>query len=448
MTSRSSRSTPARRCSTKRSRPAGKSSPVAEPSLWVVVNGTPTQRPLSWREWKKKPWVERLSGTIQAPSRAARSAGKWARSLPDSHASRGRTRARGSASGIRDGSGLTSLASFAELGPGSCFWKTCRLSFALQTPKTRPDGAILLELGLYCETLPRWGSMRNGVLYRRTRWAPPTNGSGGSASPCTTPCATDSGRKSKYQQGGTALSAQAQCPTPRAHEVGDYQRDKGQKGKERSTLSGLSRNLCPTPKTPQRRGDCPSERARHSPDLDSTALGLCPTPKVVRGGANCNRKARGAGGPDLQEMVENLCPTPNVPNGGRRLPKRARRTGTNTAQMPDGRKVQVGLEDAVMRRCPTPGAADGHKAPKTYARGNPSLPHLAETSSPSSPQVPTDGAPSGTPPSPQRLNPAFVCWLMGWPWWWTHPERISFASAEMASWRSRLRSQLSCLVGG
>lgn len=42
----------------------------------------------------------------------------------------------------------------------------------------------------------------------------------------------------------------------------------------------------------------------------------------------------------------------------------------------------------------------------------------------------------------RRLNPAFVCWLMGWPWWWTRPEPISFAAPAMASWHCRLRSRL------
>lgn len=42
----------------------------------------------------------------------------------------------------------------------------------------------------------------------------------------------------------------------------------------------------------------------------------------------------------------------------------------------------------------------------------------------------------------QRLNPAFVCWLMGWPWWWTKAERISFAGAEMELWLFRQRRLL------
>lgn len=48
----------------------------------------------------------------------------------------------------------------------------------------------------------------------------------------------------------------------------------------------------------------------------------------------------------------------------------------------------------------------------------------------------------------RRLNPMFVCWLMGWPIWWTNPAKINFASAAMASYRCKLRSHLSASCGG
>lgn len=49
--------------------------------------------------------------------------------------------------------------------------------------------------------------------------------------------------------------------------------------------------------------------------------------------------------------------------------------------------------------------------------------------------------------SRRRLNPAFVCWLMGWPWWWTNPAPISFARSATASYLSKLRTLLRCLLG-
>jgi hypothetical protein len=46
-----------------------------------------------------------------------------------------------------------------------------------------------------------------------------------------------------------------------------------------------------------------------------------------------------------------------------------------------------------------------------------------------------------------RLNPAFGCWLMGWPSWWTNPGLTSSAKSAMVSYRFVLRSHLSLLCG-
>jgi hypothetical protein len=49
---------------------------------------------------------------------------------------------------------------------------------------------------------------------------------------------------------------------------------------------------------------------------------------------------------------------------------------------------------------------------------------------------------------PRRLNPAFACWLMGWPIWWTNPALTSCAKSAMESYRCRLQWHLSNLCGG
>lgn len=46
-----------------------------------------------------------------------------------------------------------------------------------------------------------------------------------------------------------------------------------------------------------------------------------------------------------------------------------------------------------------------------------------------------------------RLNPAFACWLMGWPIWWTNPGITNSVRSEMASYRSRLQQHLSSFFG-
>lgn len=55
-------------------------------------------------------------------------------------------------------------------------------------------------------------------------------------------------------------------------------------------------------------------------------------------------------------------------------------------------------------------------------------------------------SPSGQT-SPLRLNPAFVCWLMGWPQWWTNSGVTSSVQPAMALYRSRCRQHLSRLLG-
>jgi hypothetical protein len=80
----------------------------------------------------------------------------------------------------------------------------------------------------------------------------------------------------------------------------------------------------------------------------------------------------------------------------------------------------------------------------------PSLPAFVEHS-PSSPlaqqtQYGETSSPNASA-SPRRLNPAFGCWLMGWPWWWTNPGITSCAKSEMESYRSALRQQLLSLCG-
>lgn len=55
---------------------------------FVTVNGKATQWPRSWRGWKMRPWIARLSGMTLAPSTADRGVERWISSLaatPASH---------------------------------------------------------------------------------------------------------------------------------------------------------------------------------------------------------------------------------------------------------------------------------------------------------------------------------------------------------------------------
>lgn len=158
-------------------------------------------------------------------------------------------------------------------------------------------------------------------------------------------------------------------------------------------------------------------------------------------------------------------PTPSVPSGGR---------STNTSNYgPNGEKRQVDLM-AVAAAWPTPNARDYKGVDLASRNGGASLGHAVETgefSHSSRPDLPiVDGVQSlpvipiwrqqsplvvsvsggTTRPdllSRKRLNPAFVNWMMGWPWFWTHPDVTNSVQGEMVLWHCRLRSQLSDLCG-
>jgi hypothetical protein len=104
-----------------------------------------------------------------------------------------------------------------------------------------------------------------------------------------------------------------------------------------------------------------------------------------------------------------------------------------------------------VRQWATPNARDYKGSPTELTRedGKTRLDQLdrqAENWETFSRPVPaTDAGPVSSPNTPtlrRRLNPAFACWLMGLPWWWTRAEPISFAAQETASWHSALRRRL------
>lgn len=125
------------------------------------------------------------------------------------------------------------------------------------------------------------------------------------------------------------------------------------------------------------------------------------------------------------------------------------------------RKDEMGL-DQQARHWPTPASRD-HKGTNsekhvtetgTGRKHMDQLANFAEYASPSSLRVPVI-SPHGGELSPtelstasrRRLNPAFVCWLMGWPWWWTNPAVINSAQRETELYLCRLRSLLRSLLG-
>lgn len=137
----------------------------------------------------------------------------------------------------------------------------------------------------------------------------------------------------------------------------------------------------------------------------------------------------------------------------------------NGAGMPLKETVKAGADLSDQSQAwPTPAARD-YRSPNSKEseerrfsgdreKSGQQLPNFV-AHSPSSPQARVISV-SGGELSPtdrltvlrRRLNPAFVCWLMGWPWWWTNPAPNSFARAATGSYLFKLRLHLASLLDG
>lgn len=125
------------------------------------------------------------------------------------------------------------------------------------------------------------------------------------------------------------------------------------------------------------------------------------------------------------------------------------------ARMKGGPRSTITSLGVQSQAWPTPAARD-HKGENSEEHatvtggGRKHMDQLANfvAHSPQAPQT-QDGPTSSekNPGSRQRLNPAFVNWLQGNPFWWTNPEQINCAQQEIKSWRSKLRQRLSSLLG-
>ena len=117
-----------------------------------------------------------------------------------------------------------------------------------------------------------------------------------------------------------------------------------------------------------------------------------------------------------------------------------------------GRPEVVGerMADPGIQRCEITARGGGMPDRMKNRTASPSLSQVV-THSHSLPQAqPTpDGPPSSpnTPSSPRHLNPLFGAWLMGWPSTWVIAEPHASSASATELWRSKLQSQLSCLLG-
>lgn len=424
---------------------------ASDTAPFATWNGKPLLPPSLPRLWKQERSIRRLSGLISSPSEAATGAARWIASLPDSRArtSASPVGARGSMASA-PGCSSTSSTSPTLAVRGASLWRTSAPSLLPPPPlwTKKKASSTKGQPPASWENWPTAGGTRSGSLFPRPMWEPATGGPGGSASrggeTWPTPDAALHAGANRSQSDGAAvrpnisLKAQqwltphgmgttdhsgklgaggefaqqaTQWQTPSVSSPNkEYTRDSGVKGQERLALAGQTKQWA-TPSLPQGGGK-------------------------TRGGARSHELL-------LPGQAEQW-PTPNAHDG--------RRPGADLTSTQGGNLSR----DAVV--WPTPAARDykGANSAEHALQTGGGRKHMDQLAnfvahSPSSPQAqPTSDGPESSPvapTSPQRLNPAFGCWLMGWPFWWTNPGITNCVRSEMVSYRFALRSHLSSLLG-
>jgi len=412
--------------------------------LFVTLSGKPTPRPLSWRGWKTRPWMMRLSGMTFAPSTASRGVAAWIASLPATPASLSVAPANDWLNSIRATFGPRWIASLARHNLGSSSSKMLAPTFD-------------------------WGSEVSAEISKEE----------------ATLLRLDCSRRQKL---GQAMSANGSSswPTAKAGETGQYQRDNGTKGKERPNLTGLSKAFWTTPQahdvTERGSGQQPCAKAGNACLARDARLWNTPQTSNVNGvreadgkrslglnteaamwstprsSANENRTTKHAPshGHGHGRTLAGDAMTANWPTPGTPRPK----DNENTCGMFIPSQNQVDLTNAAHHFF--------HPAPETLTDGGTSSPET-----PSSPRLwlmdwtkrwcacnslalsdlwhpESTSAPVANPPASllnellehlpkRRLNPQFVEFLMGWPVGWTD---CASPVTGLSLWKSRMRSSL------
>lgn len=469
-----SKSVPASACSEK---PSGLDLNTSElpTEPFVTWSGKPVLAANLSRLWKREPSIRRLSGLTYSRSEAETGAAQWIASLRVSRAKTCPLRAAGLGSTeSAAGSSSTSWTLPTIAKRDSSFWRTSEASLLPPPPLwTKPKGLSMnARPPESWENWPTAGGMRNGCIFQRPKWAPAMSESDGFALPGAWPtpdCNTST--YSNGHMGKNIREAASQWLTPNVPNVPNGGRSvsaelvasKGMTDAGEKKTVGLESQTkhWATPTNNEHTG------AGH-PDSKQGALNLrsqvnaWPTPRGTDGTKGGPNQAGSKG--DL--MLPSAAAQWNVSSAGTNSQSTLGATDAPTAKV-------KGSTTPVLAR-PTPAARDAKGANSsehvtTNGTGRmhmDQLPNFVEhhflrlgqqTQSGetlSTPVVSVHGAELSPTTRPGhvlgrlRLNPAFGCWLMGWPWWWTNPGVTSFAKSEMVLYRSALQQRLCTFFDG
>jgi len=403
-------------------------SPLASlPGLSATVSGTALLKPFSWRGWKTRAWSQPLFATILAISTnggADALIGSWL----DFLASLGPSPEDNKASETKGGSGRLSFGSFGTFDPDSCSWK---MSQGLLWEEDSTS---------YSVRLPKSGSMRSGAISRQPALAQAIAASEFSSWPTVRAC---SGERSS---GANRTEFYDAWPTPTAFDDNKAPEAhiamKTRMGGNRTAITSLNvlSQCWPSP-----RSEAGESCGNHPGATDSLtgAITTWATPDATagkRGNTGYSEKQlnRKEGTPSIlnYDVLKWTSPfATDQANRGNRKRKNGHAGGGES-----------NLADDV-QQCPSPQARDhksGAASEETASKNSRPLNEAVLSSLPD--QTPT-GSKSRNG-SGRRLNPAFVCWLMGWPAWWTRTGLTSCDALETEwfHWQQQLQRAL-CLLG-
>jgi len=238
-------------------------------ALSVTSSGKPMLRPPSWRGWKTRPWIRRLSGTTLELSMAARGVERWISSLVATRVSLSASRANAKGLRIPVIYGHTSRGSSGNANPNGCFWKT---SPTISTSVIARSDA----------SWKSWATALRKDCLRRQKSARRISANGCSSSPGETNWPTPRASANENRQtrptpsqlagkhGMNLATRAAMWPTPQT----DSFRTRGGARKNEKGLDRMARDW-PTPMASD--GCKPSGGNRRSADLTHVA-GMWPTP--------------------------------------------------------------------------------------------------------------------------------------------------------------------------
>jgi len=387
-------------------------------------------------------------------------------------------------------SGLSSHGSFATFDPDGCLWRTSQESL-FPTPTTKNlAGFYQRGCGLFLERFPNSGSMRSGLLFERPTWAPPRRETGRSFWPASGAAQMNDGerpeswyaRQAALKEKGCngngagvplaiATKAWATANAPNGGRVMSREdvEAKGATatGKRQVDLESQTRHWS----TPQAHDMAPGNRDRvgrygtehggrnltdevvkwsapRSEDAESCgnhprSEGDSLTGQVrnwATADANTSTRSNGVMGPNLREQTQNwAAPTSTEARQG----YQSRPEGMASRQNQESLTTQA---IDFSRPDKAHGTSEGTLT-EAIPRGLPAL--TVERFESLRTRMLKHGRKLDETRvgSTLRLNPAFDAWHMGFPWWWTRKEPISFAAWDLRSYLFRQRLRLQNLCG-